>query len=62
MYVTFKLNSHHYYYYAMVKHLCHQTPTLGDKATLVAIRQQAITGTNINPDISRHMASPGHND
>ena len=29
---------------------------------LGAIRQQAITWTNVDPDIFHHMASPGHNE
>ena len=39
----------------------------GDKSTLVqvmagAVRKQAITCTNVDPDLSRHMESLGHNE
>ena len=38
-----------------------------DKSTLVqvmlgAIRQQAITWANVDPDLCRHVASLGHNE
>ena len=38
-----------------------------DKSTLVqewlgAVRQQAITWANVDPDLCRHMASLGHNE
>ena len=29
---------------------------------LGAVRQQAITWTNVDPDLSHHMASPGQNE
>ena len=35
-----------------------------DKSTLVnfAVRQQAITWTNVDPDVCRHLVSLGHNE
>ena len=34
----------------------------GSKYWYVAVRQQAITWTNVEPDLCRHKASLGHNE
>ena len=40
---------------------CHCTLLVISQHWLGAVRQQAITGANVVPDLCRHMASLGHN-